>query len=145
MGVNTYPCEDCNECFYSAWAVCEMCNIRCDEFMNKLICNECFDNEQYDTYKLYCKNETYHICQDCINVDPDCLIKNIKNNQHNHEKTNIPNLEELKDAILEHKECHENSSNIKACLINEIIILMERNNDNFKLIDILCDKINNVL
>lgn len=128
MGVDTYPCTDCGECFYSIWAYCKKCgNNYLDDTGN--ICLDCIKDDYYDKNRVYfCerihnsqnkdlfKETEFYICDDCINElrDETKLENWIEETDFDVEKT------EVQHQIMTLINDYHNDDEIKYRLIDKI-------------------------
>lgn len=147
MGVNTYPCSDCHECFYSCWAYCESCSCRCDEWLDKLVCRSCFKDKKYDAHKLELCDEEFVLCKDCL----DCfdgsfsdLYRDIKEAYQNHKycKTSLDiSLGNFELAVSEHNKFYNSKEQIRGRYLNEMLDWMEKIERDMRAVDIIAEKI----
>jgi hypothetical protein len=82
MGVDYYTCKDCNECYSDcgdSWVYCSSCH---ENLEDEKLCIDCFEEEKYDKYKLYYRNNKsldfhFKLCSYCIKSNIDELYDDV--------------------------------------------------------------------
>lgn len=151
MGVNTYPCDECNECFYEYWAGCDACNNRCDEWLDKLVCYDCFKDDKFAMYKLEINEEEFIICDKCRNGPITDLYEQINDahclkiqEKQICQKSFDVSLLDFEEAIFEHNEFYNSKEQIRGRYLKEMVDLMEKIERDIREVDLIAEKISNL-
>lgn len=151
MGVNTYPCTDCNECFYEYWAYCESCHCGCDEWLDKLVCWSCIKDEKYNPHKLELCDKEFVLCKDCLDCSDGSyldLYNDIKESYKKHEYYEYPldiSLSEFEEALLEHNKFYNSKEQIQGRYLKEMIDLMDKIERDMRVVDMIAEKFRQLL
>ena len=151
MGVDTYPCVECEKCFYDYWAMCESCRCGCEEWLDKSICLDCIKNEKYDLHRLAIYNEEFVLCYDCVDCISDPITKlydNINKAYQNHkycEKSLNINVEDLEEAIKEHNNFFYCKERVRGRYLKEIVNLMEKIQKDIQEVEKIGEKIKTIV